>query len=42
MDYTAYMKYLQAILKKCGAIAAPIKDLLIWYVRDGLKFSIYT
>lgn len=41
MDWSAYIVYLQSILKEFDSVVAPIDDLLIPYFRDGLKSSIY-
>lgn len=40
MDWLAYIKYLQSILKKFHNITTPMDDLLIWYFWDGMRLSI--
>ena len=40
MDWAAYLKHLQAVLKDFDSVAALYKEVLIWYFREGLRPSI--
>lgn len=40
LDWTIYLKYLQAILKKFDLATTPNKKILIWYFREELSLFI--
>lgn len=40
MNWAAYLEYLQTVLKEFDLIAAPNKNVLIWYFQNGLRPSI--